>query len=308
MLAEFYQHLADEFPTHGLELIFVSSDRDAQSFDNYYRSMPWLAIPFNNLATYKQLLSFQYGVQGIPCLVILDALTGQVVSDGRTSRREVMEACQRGEEAIEGLLNSWCQRVPPSSREILDLLQVSCSETNVKENAMDPKIEAYLTRATKVEDTKTRIQHKFTQLVKEGMSANEAAAKAILLASSAQEEVAPLNGLFQQASLAMPTAQEIAKRISPEDFTAVATTARKYVDNARRTPWNPKFRQFKLSNKVADRIARVPLGLDFLTALGIEVVPTAQDFVVSLPLEIDLDDLHAALNRFVEESLSVEAV
>ena len=31
-----------------LEIIFVSSDRDEEGFDEYFGEMPWLALPFDN--------------------------------------------------------------------------------------------------------------------------------------------------------------------------------------------------------------------------------------------------------------------
>lgn len=46
MLAELYSHLKEEFPTHGLEIVFVSSDRDEDGFQQYFGSMPWMAVPF----------------------------------------------------------------------------------------------------------------------------------------------------------------------------------------------------------------------------------------------------------------------
>ena len=57
MLAEMYAHLKEERPSHGLEIVFVSSDRDANSFQSYFDKMPWQAIPFGNLALVKQNLS-----------------------------------------------------------------------------------------------------------------------------------------------------------------------------------------------------------------------------------------------------------
>jgi nucleoredoxin len=46
MLAELYSHLKDEYPTHGLEIVFVSSDRDPGGFQQYFGCMPWMAVPF----------------------------------------------------------------------------------------------------------------------------------------------------------------------------------------------------------------------------------------------------------------------
>ena len=290
MLAEFYQLLRDEFPTHGLEIVFVSSDRDASSFTNYYRTMPWLAVPFESLGVYKQLLSFQYGVAGIPFLVIIDTVSGQIVSDGRSSRQEVMQACQRGEKAIEDLLESWCNRVPPSTKEMLDLLQVSCVETKVEE-IRNPKTEAYLTRAA---DAKTRIKNNFTLLVEEeGLSKNEAAAKAILRETAA---VAPMDGFFSVQNEGTGAIEKAMEITLSSDLITVVTTALKYVENAAKKPWNPKFRQFKLSNKVADRITRVSGGLELLCSLGMQVYPTAEDFIMDVPLDVDLEELCNSLN------------
>ncbi len=44
-LAEFYTNRNKEL---NLEIIFVSSDRDQESFDEYYAEMPWLALKFNS--------------------------------------------------------------------------------------------------------------------------------------------------------------------------------------------------------------------------------------------------------------------
>jgi nucleoredoxin len=67
------------------ELIFVSSDRDEKSFNEYFSEMPWLAIPFANRQL-AQTLGEKYGVEGIPCLVILDG-SGKVIT---TSGRELV--------------------------------------------------------------------------------------------------------------------------------------------------------------------------------------------------------------------------
>lgn len=52
------------------EIVFVSSDEDLDAFNNYRSCMPWLAIPFSDLET-KKALNRKFGVEGIPCLVVL---------------------------------------------------------------------------------------------------------------------------------------------------------------------------------------------------------------------------------------------
>jgi nucleoredoxin len=51
ILAEVYSHLKEEYPTHGLEIVFVSSDRDPAGFQQYFGSMPWMAVPFQTGGT-----------------------------------------------------------------------------------------------------------------------------------------------------------------------------------------------------------------------------------------------------------------
>lgn len=84
MLAEFYEALKEEDP-NGLEIIFVSSDRDPGSFSEYYGEMPWVAVPFSDRGT-AQSLGQRFGVRGIPALVILNGESGNVIdSDARTT-------------------------------------------------------------------------------------------------------------------------------------------------------------------------------------------------------------------------------
>lgn len=44
-LAQFYK---DNHEKLNFELVFLSSDRDAKSFNEYWGEMPWLALPFAN--------------------------------------------------------------------------------------------------------------------------------------------------------------------------------------------------------------------------------------------------------------------
>jgi len=69
---------------NGLEVIFLSSDRDEASFKEYFDEMPWLALPFE-LRGEKAELSDRFGVSGIPSLVILDSELNIVNDDARSS-------------------------------------------------------------------------------------------------------------------------------------------------------------------------------------------------------------------------------
>merc|ERR1712216_834196 len=51
-LAEMYNNGLKEA---GLEIVFVSSDRDQESFNEYLAEMPWLAVPFEKRDIKDQL-------------------------------------------------------------------------------------------------------------------------------------------------------------------------------------------------------------------------------------------------------------
>merc|ERR1712113_346332 len=67
-LAEKYNEFAKSAK---VEIVFVSSDQDEESFKDYYNDMPWLALPFD-CTEKKTNLSTTFSVQGIPTLVVLD--------------------------------------------------------------------------------------------------------------------------------------------------------------------------------------------------------------------------------------------
>lgn len=71
-----YEELSEK---SDFEVVFISSDRDEESFNGYFAKMPWLALPFSDSETRKQLKEL-FKVRGIPHLVILDK-TGNVSTD-----------------------------------------------------------------------------------------------------------------------------------------------------------------------------------------------------------------------------------
>ncbi|EXB82584.1 putative nucleoredoxin 1 [Morus notabilis] len=78
-LVEVYQEVA---PKGDFEVVFVSSDRDEESFNDYFSEMPWLAIPFSDSDTRKHLKEL-FKVRGIPNLVIIDS-NGEVTTENGT--------------------------------------------------------------------------------------------------------------------------------------------------------------------------------------------------------------------------------
>jgi len=67
-----------------MEVIFVSSDRDEASFKDYFASMPWKALPFENRDA-KNVLSKACGVEGIPHFCVLNPDGTIITQDGRAA-------------------------------------------------------------------------------------------------------------------------------------------------------------------------------------------------------------------------------
>ena len=59
-------------------MVFVSSDKDMGQFQEYFATMPWLAIPPGDKR--KAALSARFEVEGIPTLVLIDGATGETIN------------------------------------------------------------------------------------------------------------------------------------------------------------------------------------------------------------------------------------
>ncbi|KAL0314532.1 UNVERIFIED_CONTAM: putative nucleoredoxin 2 [Sesamum angustifolium] len=83
-LASIYQKINQESSLDGhhqdFQIVFVSSDHDQTSFDSYFRTMPWLALPYGD-PNIKTLNIFD--IRGIPSLVILGPDGKTVTKQGR---------------------------------------------------------------------------------------------------------------------------------------------------------------------------------------------------------------------------------
>lgn len=80
LLAQIYNRL--KAAGKSLEIIFVSGDRDSRSFEEYYNSMPWLAVPFENQLQVRSLHQ-SFHVSGIPSLVFVDRSGKVIEKNGR---------------------------------------------------------------------------------------------------------------------------------------------------------------------------------------------------------------------------------
>jgi hypothetical protein len=314
-----YDVIKQRYSSHGLEIIFISSDRDEDSFNRYCNTMPWLAVPFHKLSTYKQHLSNKYNIRGIPSLVIIDSISGQVVVNKAESRSLVMETCQAGtDDAICSMFNSnWLNRIPIESQQLLDLLSMSYINTNtsIEDNKnvnAQPKTDelcSYLINKEYI-DKHDRIKMLVEQFVEDETMDFEEAYEAALQVEelSLNEEdknlpISELNGLFERIIITnimaegcrMPLHSELAERIlqdnSGECLLLILTTIWKYFHNCFQQPWNPKFRHFQLNFKVADNITKMNGGVELLLSLGFEIYCVNEDYVAAIPLPTDLDEM-----------------
>jgi len=79
-LAESYKEL--KASGKQFEIVFISSDKDEESFKDYFADMPWLALPFAERSL-KEDLSNIFEVRGIPSLVLLKPDGKLLTTNGR---------------------------------------------------------------------------------------------------------------------------------------------------------------------------------------------------------------------------------
>ncbi|KAL3802139.1 hypothetical protein ACHAW5_000224 [Stephanodiscus triporus] len=102
ILVDFYNACKDD-----MEVVFVSSDRDDNSFGDYFAKMPWLAMvpayTSDEQSARQMKLADMFKIQGIPTLIVLDAKSGNFVT--ANGRDEVMRAIS--DESRKALFQSW---------------------------------------------------------------------------------------------------------------------------------------------------------------------------------------------------------
>jgi thiol-disulfide isomerase/thioredoxin len=90
-LIKFYKKHAEE---KNLEIIFIGSDEDEESFNEYYKKMPWLKLDFQERKKAEELET-KFKVNGIPRLVLLDGDSGDLITDD--GRNQIEEEDPEGE-------------------------------------------------------------------------------------------------------------------------------------------------------------------------------------------------------------------
>merc|ERR1711974_192620 len=79
VLADFYRKA--QASGKKFAIVFCSSDKDAASHNAYFSEMPWYSLSFGN--KHIKPLATQFGVSGIPSLIILDKNGKEITRDGR---------------------------------------------------------------------------------------------------------------------------------------------------------------------------------------------------------------------------------
>jgi hypothetical protein len=222
-----------------------------------------------------------YGVRGIPFLVVLDAVSGQVVVPGSQSRNEVVQACRGGDLSIEAMCATWLERVPPETIEILSMLALSCKDNDETSTYNDDTNNPYLKR-------------------KKGYSTTPLEA-GIWNVKATSTSAAPQHDQRKSIEQALVRVTECGGSSSPHAVTTILSTSLKYLQPVIKEPWTPKFRTFRLSNKVADRITRIEGGLGLLQALGFEIFGTGYDFMATIPLLVDVEAMQAEIRRLLDD-------
>ena len=85
-LIDFYKAVSPD----EIEIVYVSSDKNATEFNSYYGQMPWLSMLVSDeVIANKNSLARTLQINAIPTLVVLDAATGDFVTkDGVAKIRE----------------------------------------------------------------------------------------------------------------------------------------------------------------------------------------------------------------------------
>ncbi len=90
--------------------MFVSLDKDADSFQKYFSEMPWIAVEFTEGVC--QRLSTQFDVSGVPTLVLINVKSGAFTVNG-------VEIVRSGATlATSGILNSAAARTAHVAQEL----------------------------------------------------------------------------------------------------------------------------------------------------------------------------------------------
>lgn len=300
MLIEFYESIKET--RNEFEIIFISSDRDMHSFQEYYNSMPWLALPLNQFAS--QMISNTFSIRGIPNFIVLDSISGNIIS--KNGREEVTNVCRRGY-GFEDLIDVWLDNVPDESLMIMETLKLSVEEGT--DDEYEKQLQSFLCK--KEQSMEERVKVIFTKLTQDGVDPSKAAIDAIqqVAKEDAEKKNAHEVTLSSKHDEADTNNIDIPPNIPKEIFTQamsiqnlkpILTTLSKYIQNCINNPHYSKYRHFKISNKVLDRdVVSKEGSVDLMKGLGFDVM-IGEEIVVKILLGCDLEESRRVLGCLMD--------
>lgn len=81
-LTQWYQSIGGLNRT--VEVVFLSADHDENGFRQYYKSMPWLSVDYDDDT--REALMGHIRVSGIPRLAVLDGRTGRIIEENAVGK------------------------------------------------------------------------------------------------------------------------------------------------------------------------------------------------------------------------------
>ncbi|KAB5537743.1 hypothetical protein DKX38_015276 [Salix brachista] len=118
------------------EVIFISSDRDQSTFDEFYSEMPWLTLPFGDGR--KQILNKKLKIQGIPAAVAIGPSGRTITKEARMHLTAygadafsfTEEHLKQLEEEIEKKAKGWPEKVKHELHSEHELIRTKRSSYN----------------------------------------------------------------------------------------------------------------------------------------------------------------------------------
>jgi len=244
-------------------------------------------------------------------------MSGEVVVSKEDSRGEVTAACRGGNVSIERMLMSdWLKRIPPESQMIMETLAMSCKDeakngnTKIVPNQYLERVHSNSSNNdtnTEVGDASQRIKVVFNELVSNGLQPNAAAVQAINQVGKEQGRTAELSASTLTGKVEIIQSgvkEETVRRVRNK---TVVQTAKQYLDNVRKNPYTPRFRSFKMSNKIFDRITSSTDGIEDVLSLGFSMYTNDTDFMASIPLGADLEGMNEDIENLLREGEAEES-
>ena len=91
-----------------IEIVYVSSDKSEEQFNEYYGTMPWLAIPFGKEAI--ENLNQAFEIEGIPTLLLFNSEGKLIDDDDRTTVENRYPKAGYSEQTVKTIIDIWSSK------------------------------------------------------------------------------------------------------------------------------------------------------------------------------------------------------